>query len=42
MNPIENLRRELKINVISRRPSNVKELELIAKDDWAKIPVETC
>ncbi|KAK3573583.1 hypothetical protein QTP86_028178 [Hemibagrus guttatus] len=27
---------------MARRPSNLKELELIAKDEWAKIPVETC
>ncbi|KAK3574928.1 hypothetical protein QTP86_019810, partial [Hemibagrus guttatus] len=33
---------ELKIRVMARRPSNLKELELIAKDEWAKIPVETC
>lgn len=42
LNPIENLWRELKIRVMARRPSNLKELELIAKDEWAKIPVETC
>ncbi|KAK3521296.1 hypothetical protein QTP70_003144 [Hemibagrus guttatus] len=42
LNPIENLWRELKIRVMTRRPSNLKELELIAKDEWAKIPVETC
>ncbi|KAK3509750.1 hypothetical protein QTP70_008389 [Hemibagrus guttatus] len=41
-NPIENLWRELKIRVMARRPSNLKELELIAKDEWAKTPVETC
>ncbi|KAI4872421.1 hypothetical protein NFI96_017753, partial [Prochilodus magdalenae] len=42
LNPIENLWRELKIRVMARRPSNLKELELITKDEWAKIPVETC
>ncbi|KAK3507424.1 hypothetical protein QTP70_020623 [Hemibagrus guttatus] len=42
LNPIENLWRELKIRVMAKRPSNLKELELIAKDEWAKIPVETC
>ncbi|KAK3519749.1 hypothetical protein QTP70_003897 [Hemibagrus guttatus] len=42
LNPIESLWRELKIRVMARRPSNLKELELIAKDEWAKIPVETC
>ncbi|KAK3521784.1 hypothetical protein QTP70_018307 [Hemibagrus guttatus] len=42
LNPIENLWRELKIRVMARRPSNLKELELIAKVESAKIPVETC
>ncbi|KAK3552729.1 hypothetical protein QTP86_021114 [Hemibagrus guttatus] len=42
LNPIESLWRELKIRVMARRPSNLKELELITKDEWAKIPVETC
>ncbi|KAK3509808.1 hypothetical protein QTP70_012004 [Hemibagrus guttatus] len=42
LNPTENLWRELKIRVMARRPSNLKKLELIAKDEWAKIPVETC
>ncbi|KAK3522379.1 hypothetical protein QTP86_007959 [Hemibagrus guttatus] len=42
LNPTENLWRELKIRVMARRPSNLKELELIAEDEWAKIPVETC
>ncbi|KAI4898031.1 hypothetical protein NFI96_003273 [Prochilodus magdalenae] len=42
LNPIENLWRELKIRVMARRPSNLKELEIITKDEWAKIPVETC
>uniref|UniRef100_A0A669BVS3 Tc1-like transposase DDE domain-containing protein n=1 Tax=Oreochromis niloticus TaxID=8128 RepID=A0A669BVS3_ORENI len=41
LNPIENLWRELKIRVMARRPSNLKDLELIAKDEWAKMPVET-
>lgn len=42
LNPIENLGRELKIRVMARRLSKEKELELTAKDEWAKIPVETC
>ncbi|KAI3362899.1 hypothetical protein L3Q82_011497 [Scortum barcoo] len=42
LNPIENLWRELKIRVMARRSSNLKELELIAKDELAKIPVKTC
>ena len=39
-NPIENLWRELKIRVMARRPSNLKKLELIPKDE--KILVGTC
>ncbi|KAL1251813.1 hypothetical protein QQF64_019609 [Cirrhinus molitorella] len=27
---------------MARTPSNLKKLELIAKDEWAKTPVETC
>ena len=42
MNPIENLWRELKIRVMARRHSDLRELELIAQDEWAKIPVGTC
>ncbi|KAK3549867.1 hypothetical protein QTP86_015489 [Hemibagrus guttatus] len=42
LNLIENLWRELKIRVMARRPSNLKELELFAKDEWARIPVKTC
>ena len=42
LNPIENLWRERKIRVMARRPSNLKELELITKDEWTKIPVDTC
>ena len=40
LNPIENLWRELKIRVMARRPSNLKKLELIPKDE--KILVGTC
>jgi len=42
LNPIENLWRELKTGVMARKPSNLKDLETFAKEEWAKIPVETC
>ena len=42
LNPIENLWAILKRNVHLRRPANLKELESIAKDEWAKISTETC
>lgn len=42
LNPIENLWRELKVRVHARRPSNLQELEVFAKEEWAKIPQETC
>jgi transposase len=42
LNPIENLWRDLKTRVMARKPSNLKELELFAKEEWANIPVDTC
>lgn len=42
LNPIENLWRELKVRVRSRRPSNLQELEEVAKQEWARIPPKTC
>ena len=42
LNPIENLWREVKTRVTARRPSNLKDLETFAKDEWAKILVEVC
>lgn len=42
LNPIENLWRELKVRVHARRPSNLHDLEQFAKEEWAKIPQETC
>ena len=42
LNPIKNLWKELKVKVNARKPSNLKDLERIAKEEWAKIPVETC
>ena len=42
LKPIENLWRELKTGVMARKPFNLKDLETFAKEEWAKIPVETC
>ena len=40
LNPIENLWGELKRRVQARKPSNLKELEEYAKEEWSKIPQE--
>ena len=42
LNPIENLWRDLKIRVMARKPTNLTQLESFAKEEWAKIPQETC
>lgn len=42
LNPIENLWRELKIRVQSRRPKNLQELETFCKEEWHQIPQDTC
>lgn len=42
LNPIENLWCVLKSRVHARRPTNLKELEQFAKEEWAMIPEETC
>ena len=41
LNPIENLWRELKVMVGTRKPTNLKYLDRISKE-WAKIPEEAC
>ena len=41
-NPIENLWQDLKIAVHRRSPSNLTELELICKEEWAKMSVYRC
>ena len=28
--------------MMARKPSNLKDLETFAKEEWATIPVETC
>ena len=42
LNPIENLWRELKVRVAQRQPQNLKALEEICKEEWAKIPAAMC
>ena len=42
MNPIENLWKILKKHIRDRRPKNLYELKLFAKEKWAKISVKTC
>ena len=42
LNPIEHLWGDLKIAVERRHPSNVEELEQLAQEEWAKLPVERC
>lgn len=42
LNPIEMLWQDLKAAVAKRRPSNLKQLGEVAKEEWAKIPVERC
>ena len=42
LNPIENLWSDLKIAVHKRKPFNLKELEQVCKDKWAKVPVVRC
>ncbi|MBN3311598.1 CNTP5 protein, partial [Atractosteus spatula] len=42
LNPIENLWKELKTAVHKRSPSNLTELELFCKEEWARISVSRC
>ncbi|TKS70026.1 Transposable element [Collichthys lucidus] len=42
LNPIENLWRELKVRVAQRQPRNLKDLEKICTEEWAKIPAAVC
>lgn len=42
LNPIENLWRELKVRVAQRQPRNLKALEEICMEEWAKIPAAMC
>uniref|UniRef100_A0A8C5MLE8 Transposase n=1 Tax=Leptobrachium leishanense TaxID=445787 RepID=A0A8C5MLE8_9ANUR len=42
LNPIEHMWRDLKIAVGKRRPSNKRDLEQFAKEEWSKTPGERC
>ena len=42
LNPIENLWRELKLQVAKQQPRNLKDLERICKEEWIKVPHEIC
>ena len=42
LNPIENMLYDLKIAVHQQNPSNLKELEQLRLEEWAKIPVARC
>ena len=42
LNRIENLWCDLKIAVNQQNPSNLKELEQVCLEEWAKIPVAKC
>ncbi len=42
LNPIENLWRELKVQVAKHQPQNLNDLERIYKEEWDKIPPEMC
>ncbi|MCJ8736209.1 hypothetical protein PDJAM_G00256240 [Pangasius djambal] len=42
LNPIENLWRDMKIAVHRRSPSNLTELELFCKEEWAKLSLSRC
>lgn len=41
-NRIDNLCRQLQTRVMSRKPSKIKDLEIFTKEEWSRIPVETC
>ena len=38
LNPIENLWRELKVRIAQWQPRNLKDLEKVCMEEWAKIP----
>ncbi|CAJ0935161.1 unnamed protein product [Ranitomeya imitator] len=42
LNPIDHLWRDLKMAVWRRHPSNIRDLEQFAKEEWSKIPAEHC
>ena len=42
LNPIENLWRQLKLDIQKRGPQNINELKEICQEEWNKISSETC
>ena len=42
LNPIENLWRELKGRISQRQPQNLKNLEKVCMEEWAKIAAAVC
>uniref|UniRef100_A0AAY5L8H7 Tc1-like transposase DDE domain-containing protein n=1 Tax=Esox lucius TaxID=8010 RepID=A0AAY5L8H7_ESOLU len=42
LNPIENLWQELKVRIAQRQPRNIKDLEKLCMEEWAKIPAAVC
>ena len=42
LNPIEHLWKELKLAVGRQHPSNWREVEQFAQEEWAELPVEKC
>ena len=42
LNPIEHLWKELKHAVWRRNPSNLRQLEQSAHEEWTRIPAERC
>ncbi len=42
LHPIDNLWRELKVQVTKRQPRHLNDLERIYKEEWDKIPPEMC
>ena len=42
LNPIENLWREQKVCIAQRQPRNLKDLEKVCMEEWAKIPAADC
>uniref|UniRef100_A0A8C7PMU4 Transposase Tc1-like domain-containing protein n=1 Tax=Oncorhynchus mykiss TaxID=8022 RepID=A0A8C7PMU4_ONCMY len=42
LNPIEHLWKELKVRIAQRQPRNLKDLEKVCIEEWAKIPAAVC
>ena len=42
LNLIENLWSELKVRIAQRQPRNLKDLEKVCMEEWAKIPAAVC